>query len=221
MKFLFLILFHSSFLFASMDSNPTFLLDGEGLSLKTMNQVITLLEKEFQPWAQKDERQLEFLVDEDSDWAQAFARRWETDQVIVYGGVRFIKNITEDSLALILCHELGHLYAGIPYTDEHNRMATEGQADYWATRTCLPHIIPYLSSSNLNDRERTLQAIEVITAFYAENRSLPAPQLSTPDLTIVERTLFTHPSPQCRFDTYWAGYLKKDRPRCWFRPDNS
>ncbi len=211
MKALFLLLLSTTVLASVDEISPR--LVGEPLPLKTFQRVITHLEKTFQPFAESSDRELEFMTDEDSDWAQAFARRWETDQVIVYGGVRFIKGMTEDALTLILCHELGHLYGGVPYSDDHNRLSSEGQADYWATSKCIPQAIP-----GPIDSSRMLAAIKVITAFYASNRGLPAPQLSTPDHTVTDRMIFDHPTPQCRFDTYWAGFHSKNRPLCWFYP---
>ncbi len=94
---------------------------GTKLPKARFNAVIKLLESEFQGLAAASGRKLEFLTDYNEDWAQACARRWETDQVIVYGGASGLKGGSEDSFALILCHEVGHLYGGVPYSDDHNK----------------------------------------------------------------------------------------------------
>lgn len=197
------------------------------LSKKRFYSVISLMKATYEPLAQQHGRKLEFLASYEENWAQAFSRRWETDQIIVFGGIAGIPGMTEDSLALILCHELGHLYGGVPYSDVYNQLAVEGQADYWATLFCfsevvakLPNRIP-LSSSLSSCRNniqcaRTLDASLVMTAFFADNRSLPHPSLETPDISVVTEVLMTHPSPQCRLDTLWAGIQKNNRPQCWF-----
>lgn len=168
------------------------------------------------------------MTDYNEDWAQAFARRWETDQVIVFGGVAALENGSEDSFALILCHETGHLYGGQPFNDEYNKLSLEGQADYWAGGKCLAEILSYLSPRNASRSSlsychdeplcaRAIDAFLVVTARFANNRNLPHPSLSTPDLQVVDSHLRTHPTPQCRLDTMVAGLRKRPRPSCWFK----
>lgn len=227
MKLLFVLLISSAPLFARVDEMPARSL-GEKLPRKTFERIINLFETTFSPLARANNRELEFMTDYDDDWIQAFARRWETDQVIVYGGTAAVTNGSEDTFALILCHETGHLYGGRPVSDEHNFLAVEGQADYWAAGVCLPKII-----SGLSDRApskdalaycksetkcaRTVDAILALTAQFADNRNLPHPAIDTPDPTIVDTLNFTHPSPQCRLDTMLAGMKGNPRPRCWFK----
>lgn len=172
----------------------------------------------FAPYAQREGRELEIFSDWREDWAQAFARRWETDQLIVYGGIARVAGSTVDSFALILCHELGHLYGGEPLNDVHNRIAVEGQADWWATRECWDQILPELPVRAGTPQERGFVAALIVANFFAANRSLPAPSLETPDPTVVPATLRTHPEPQCRLDTFRAGLEGLERPLCWFRP---
>ncbi|WP_408096265.1 hypothetical protein ACJVC5_14595 [Peredibacter sp. HCB2-198] len=199
---------------------------GTKLSRTRFRTVIQILKTKFSPLSQRDGRVLEFYTDYESDWAQGFARRWETDQVHIYGGLAAIPNVTEDSFALVVCHELGHLYGGVPYSDSHNRIAVEGQADYWATLRCfkevvveLPKLVPSKNALELcHDEEvcaRALDAALVLTAFYADNRSIPHPKLNTPDTTVVTEVLKTHPEPQCRLDTYKAGVFGSKPPTCW------
>lgn len=227
MKLLFLILIFPVIATASVDEMPARSL-GEKLPRKTFDKIINLFETTFSPLAHANNRELEFMTDYDEDWIQAFARRWETDQVIVYGGTAAVTNGSEDTFALILCHETGHLYGGRPVSDEHNFLAVEGQADYWATMECFPKIMTSLSNRSPSKESvdyckgetkcaRTVDAILALTAQFADNRSLPHPKLSTPDQTIVETLLFTHPSPQCRLDTMIAGMKGNPRPLCWFK----
>lgn len=177
---------------------------------ESFNSVIAKMADTFAPLAREIGRELEFYSDYHHDWAQAFARRWETDQIIVYGGIAAIQGMTEDSLVLSLCHELGHLYGGLPYHDSYNRLSVEGQADYWAANFCFPKI------ATENAWARTLAAGLVITSFFADNRGVPHPGSETPDYTQVDRTLMTHPGPQCRLDTFLAGASNQGRPACWY-----
>jgi hypothetical protein len=228
MKVLLLTLFISLNVSASMTEElmrPT----GAKLTKARFNAVIRIMETEFQGLAAESGRKLEFLTDYDEDWAQAFARRWETDQVIVYGGASGLNGGSEDSFALILCHEVGHLYGGTPYSDEHNKLAVEGQADFWSTRECFKRIalkltakVPLEASLKFCNADvvcaRTIEAALVVTAFYADNRSLVHPKLDTPDVTTAEATNRTHPLPQCRLDTLKAGLEFLSRPLCWYKP---
>lgn len=227
MKRLFLLLIFSGQLLASVEEFPI-RASGEKLPRKTFDRIITLFEETFSPYAENSGRQLEIMTDYQADWAQAFARRWETDQIIVYGGIAALTNGSEDSFALILCHEAGHLYGGKPVRDEYNNLSLEGQADYWATSICFPKILPRLgnrtpSRHSLNYCQddllcaRTVDAVLVVTAHFAENRNLPHPRIETPDETVVTSTNLTHPNPQCRLDTMLAGLKGLSRPLCWYR----
>ena len=222
------LLFFSTHAYASVDG---FLSASQAPKLpkKAFERIIAAFEVSFSPLAQREGRELEFLTDYDSDWIQAFARRWETDQVIVYGGAAAVANGSEDTFALILCHETGHLYGGSPVSDEHNFLSLEGQADYWAARECLGEMLPTLSPRSPskealaycldeNRCARMIDAFLTLTAQFADNRNLPHPKLETPDATVVETMLLTHPSPQCRLDTMIAGMRGESRPRCWFKP---
>ena len=196
------------------------------LSKRLFIGVISLMRRSFSPLAHQDGRDLVIYSDYDSHWPQAFARRWDSDQVLVHGGMAGLPGSTADSFALTLCHELGHLYGGLPYSDIHNQISVEGQADYWATEVCFPQIIAALPSRTPSrdslkycdgkiDCARTLDAALVMTAFFADNRRIPHPKVSTPDESVAHEVLLTHPEPQCRLDTFWAGIHQRLRPRCW------
>lgn len=141
--FLIIVVSCSSTAYAGVDEFPS-RWSGEKLPKKTFDRIIQLFETTFSPLSAKNGRELEILTDYKEDWVQAFARRWEKDQIIVYGGVAAIKNGSEDTMALILCHEAGHLYGGDPVGDEFNKLSVEGQADFWAASFCLDKILPSL-----------------------------------------------------------------------------
>jgi len=56
----------------------------------------------------------------------------------VYGGSARTPESTLDGLALIVCHEWGHLVGGPPFLRPD--IAAEGQADWFATRSCLKEL---------------------------------------------------------------------------------
>lgn len=225
MKFLFFLLILVIQVHASVDDFPvrTF---GEKLPKKTFDRIIKLFETTLSPLSEATGRKLEIMTDYNENWAQAFARRWETDQIIVYGGIAAIGS--EDTFALVLCHESGHLFGGKPFSDDHNRLSLEGQADYWAAGVCFEKVLPELSPRDPSrgalkfcqeDKicARSVDAFLALTAHFADNRSLPHPALTSKDETIVTTMLLTHPSPQCRLDTMVAGLKKLLRPLCWFK----
>lgn len=185
---------------------------GVKLPKKRFLEILKIFELEFAPLAAQNGRKFEILSDYNEDWAQAFARRWETDHIIVYGGASALIGGTEDSFALLLCHETGHLYGGRPWGDDKNQLALEGQADYWSHK-CFKQVLPKLAPRN---GDRLMEAALVLTAFYADNRGIPHPRVDTPDVSVVRETLKTHPEPQCRLDTILAGRDYQPRPNCWF-----
>jgi hypothetical protein len=75
----------------------------------------------------------------------AYAKQVGTSwQVAMFGGLARHETITEDGMALVVCHELGHHIGGAPkkagsiFGGSVNAWASnEGQADYFATLKCL------------------------------------------------------------------------------------
>lgn len=190
--------------------------------------VIAVIHKNFHHLSLRENRKLKFYTNYQSDWAQAFARRWDDDEIHIYGGFAKILNASVDSLALIICHELGHLYAGAPFSNKDSRLSVEGMADYWASSVCMPKIINELPESPspieneyllrcANDQNcaRNLRAAMIISSHFAKNGKEEKPSFDTFDPTIVEKTLKTHPSAQCRLDTFVAGVFGLEKPRCW------
>lgn len=189
------------------------------VSKRRFQEILEIFSHTFSTYASRDGREFEILASYEADWAQAFARRWEKDQLIVYGGIARIKGGSDDSFALGLCHEVGHLYAGTPWSDVFNRLSVEGQADYWATQTCWNEVAPLIGSGD--PIQRAHSAALILTAFFAGQRNLPSPSFDELDETVVVQTLKTHPSPQCRLDTFLAGLQNGPKPLCWFSVSSS
>lgn len=182
--------------------------EGPKLPRASFEAVIRSFDETFSPYAQERGYKLEIMADYNTTIVNAFARRWETDQLIVYGGIATIPHLTEDTLALVLCHELGHLYGGEPYRDEATKVSIEGQADYWATNVCFKLMAP------VDTYARALAASAILTAYLSHDGKTPS--LATPDLSRAAATNMGHPGGQCRFDTMIAGILDQPRPCCWY-----
>lgn len=196
------------------------------VSKERFRHVIGVVHRKFSFLSTENNRKLKFFTNYESDWAQAFARRWEADEIHLYGGFAKIKDASEDSLALIICHELGHFHGGFPYSNSDLKLSVEGRSDYWATEKCLTQVLPFLSEKKPTDEAllycendvlcaRSVNASEVITTHFALNARETKPQINIKDPTEVTQILKTHPSAQCRLDTLLAGLRKENFPKCW------
>lgn len=155
--------------------------------------------------------------------------------VDVSGALARRKEITPLGFALVVCHEVGHAYGGKP--DKRAplfKASVEGQADYYGMGVCLRKIVDQISDDNIVEvtsymkqvclEEEDSQTCEkllkagqsaanLLTALKAE----PAADYSTPDPTVVRRTLKSYPEKvQCRLDTYLNAVLNMGRPKCWY-----
>ncbi|MFP5386857.1 MAG: hypothetical protein ACLGHN_12305 [Bacteriovoracia bacterium] len=95
------------------------------------------------------EATLEFVFNTDNTTLNAFAKK-ETPKewrITVHGGFISHPKMNYYSMALILCHELGHFLGGKPYVEGRRlsptmvsrapkEMSVEGQADFFATAEC-------------------------------------------------------------------------------------
>jgi hypothetical protein len=156
--------------------------------------------------------------------------------IVMFGGLARHQAITEDGMALVACHELGHHLGGAPKKVDQNgtkRWASnEGQADYWGTMKCLRN---YFESENntaavkslavpqdvvkscsliyTNDNERALcqrtamAGLSVGRLFNDLSGESVKVQFNTPDKSTVSVTYNDHPASQCRLDTYFQASL--------------
>lgn len=168
--------------------------------------------------------------------ASAFRRdgNWE---VTIYGGLARHPAMTEDSLMLAICHELGHHLGGFPRYEENTDWASnEGQADYFASLKCLKRIFSsenntaivsqmtidqeatqkcqsvYKSTEETALCQRIAMAGKALGSLFANVLGAKIPvTLETPHRFKRKVILDEHPHPQCRLDTYFHGGLC-DRP---------
>lgn len=126
----------------------------------------------------------------------------------VWGGMLKHKLMTEQTLLLLLCHEIGHFLGGQPTKARGGWSSTEGQADYYSSLECARNV--GLDEVAFYDSALNLAKIYASVTFSAP------PQLDRCDPSVVVRTNFGYPSVQCRLDTLVAGWKKSPRPQCWF-----
>ena len=154
-------------------------------------------------------------------------------QINISGQLLAKYSIKPDTFDLILCHELGHILGGEPKQKGNPLYSSEGQADFFATAVCLPHLWNdgsnssefgtensvvnppiYCYSIHMSKRrlcKRVIEASWRVAKIYATEFSLPQPvkihSLSSHKLKY--RFFLT---PQCRFHTFLAGLACVDLP---------
>lgn len=189
----------------------------------------------------------------------------DTWVINMYGGLARHKAVTAEGFALVACHEIGHHVGGYPKVG--GRWPTnEGGADYFAALKCLRRVFTggedtsKLEAAAVKacaaahaapiDRkfcEVAAQAGKSVAFLFQDLSGRPVPpSFSTPDSTVVAKTIDEHPQAQCRLDTYFQGALCAKpvgeevadgspapgtctaaqgfatglRPKCWYRaPD--
>lgn len=168
-------------------------------------------------------------------------------KLLLWGGLARQVEVTEDTYAMVLCHELAHFIGGAPYVyNDTEHVTNEGQSDYWAASVCFP-AVTFVTSPNENDNQsfalptdvkqscldkyahedakkiclRSVEAGYRLATLLARIASDRSPSFATPDTSVQTKTYDFHPRAQCRLDTYYAGALGAPRPRCWFSPTNS
>lgn len=167
-------------------------------------------------------------LDWKSDEVNAYAgKRGEFWTVYIIGGLYRHRDITDDAMALTVCHEIGHLMGGAPfYNGGKDLMSVEGQADFWATSVCMKKYITTFPEemnqtnalakikceSKFADNKaeqdicyRSSMAALSITTMFGRNSKLPA--IDSRDNKSRGNTRQLHPEAQCRLDTYIAGAL--------------
>ncbi|HTN90256.1 MAG TPA: trypsin-like peptidase domain-containing protein [Sorangium sp.] len=148
-----------------------------------------------------------------------------------------------DVAAFIACHEIGHALGGFPFKHTGQQVqqvqglemgqfgtvsSAEGQADYFASKECLPRLWSAEREVNARFRETVTAYVKtrcdeawdgveaqdlcyrlaaVAEAFGRWTERIPVPDLSTPDTSEQAVTNYYNPPPQCRADTIFQGAL--------------
>lgn len=206
-----------------------------GYSEERYKQVIQHLKKIYSPLIKAQGGVLKVRADWSDGAVNAWASRWgNTYELEIPGGLSRYHLINEAGFMLAICHELGHLLGGEPMA---HLISYEGQSDYFATDQCVdplfqtwefqPHDSAIVEIKNYcveqgkgNDPicVKSLEGSLSLTAVFAEPAQKPFPQLLTPSKNEVSETITAHPEPQCRLDTFVAGFFGFQRPACWYAP---
>lgn len=155
--------------------------------------------------------------------------------ITVFGGFAKQEFMDADALAVTLCHEMAHGLGGLPV--KNNGTTSEGQADYYATKECLPVFFDILKAEeevkprsgyiiDLCSREdrrgdldfcvRAMNALhadmkffELLGGFstYNDSSSFRAIEFNANDTY--------YPDAQCRVDIMIHGILDVERPNCF------
>jgi hypothetical protein len=139
------------------------------------------------------------------DWAQDLpnAYSWTTYDVpfvVLNGGLVRIQGMNFSTLAVVLAHEIGHLYGGPPLTG-NGKYSCEGQADYAATVGVLrgvlfPTIYPSVAPAGVDGVKRLFDFID------------PDHRHGVPGQTCDGL------STDCRLQAFRAGLVADDLPEC-------
>lgn len=128
-------------------------------------------------------------------------------------------NLTLDALSVLLCHEIGHLAGGAPFmnfagVNSSLRFSAEGQADFFATSSCLPSLwkkennsvslaqisanpgLEKICSPSMGEQERALCARIAIASKTLQNYYYALALIETNNITPPRS-----PGPEPSFET--------------------
>ena len=208
------------------------------VSEEDFNFITQLLHKIYSPdIEEKSGLKFVMLADWDDPTVNAYATRsLDSWKIHVNGGFARAHGMTDDSLALSICHEIGHHLGGPPRTFLHGGWpSAEGQADYFATSKCLKRYYAELEFEDNYEIHHASIPKKVVTDCNAVYKKLSDMKIcvrsqmasldfaqflnSFPDVRnlvvlggkdakVVKGTNTNdYPKPQCRFDTLYQGSL--------------
>jgi hypothetical protein len=164
---------------------------------------------------------LEIFIKEDNSESGSSNYSDTEVKVEIFTGLLKNPRLTQDTLRMMICHELGHIFGGKPKrnipmdwdgpvnSDGFSYLSAEGQADYFAGSECFRKITKE-KVSNARIAEAGLKFLTIVKDFPIS--------LSTPDKSIAPLLMRdSYPGRQCRLDTIVAGAKGAARPACWYR----
>ncbi len=205
-------------------------LEDKGITQAQFNQVMDRIEKIYGPEIKARGGRLVLKRLWDNPTVNASAQRSGNDYVLnMYGGLARHAAITQDGMALVACHEMGHHIGGAPKYGGMDWASNEGQADYFANLKCLrrmfadegasftgpkgedpgPKAACAASFQSATDRAMcvrgSMAGMSVTELFRILRNQTVLPRFDTPDAAVVTTMYDGHPDTQCRLDTYYAG----------------
>jgi hypothetical protein len=202
-----------------------------GVNEAQFTEVLDVIEAVYGPLI--EHRGLKFIIQRDWSDDTVDAMPFSSSSFMgltMYGGLARYRGMTQDSFALVACHELGHLLGGFP--QGNLGLANEGQADYFATSKCLRRIFAEPTTNSFSRlsfidptaekacagvfKESSSRGICVRSAMAALSASVMTtgwgnepeiPAFDTPDPYRTTVTDDRHMPKQCRLDTQFQGAL--------------
>ena len=115
------------------------------MNKKIFDEIIDKVERVYSPIVADNGAELRIIRDWESGEVNAYAKRsgkiWE---IRMLGGLARHPLITQEGLAIVICHELGHHLGGAPKKKRlfvlKSWASNEGQADYWSTLKCFRRV---------------------------------------------------------------------------------
>lgn len=206
---------------------------GQGLTQEEFNQIIDSAQSVLAPEIKSQlDKKLIFDKRWSDPTVDAYATRDDNNNAVVVmnGGLARHPQMTKDAFLLLICHEVGHHLGGAPKILRGNSglrgwSSAEGQADYYATSKCLPLFFKGGTETKAFDLDIdpvnykmalskcrddacariTLAGLSVSRVFASLVAGTPEPKMTVTDPTKVSKTIYNHPNPQCRLDTYMSG----------------
>jgi hypothetical protein len=245
-----------------------------GMTEDVFNDVLDRVEAIYAPIVKAEGKRLSVQRNWDDGTVNAYAQqRGNTWSIAMFGGLARHETVTPDGFAMVACHELGHHLGGQPRKSSWfggtSWASNEGQSDYFGAMKCMrkymevddniammanievPEFAVKKCETNFSNAEdiamckRSAMAGMSLAGLFRALRNLSEPlRFDTPDSNVVSSTDHSHPEPQCRLDTYFAGaicdkdhyadidprdvnknvctrtdgYTLETRPLCWYKP---
>lgn len=150
-----------------------------------------------------------YHIDWADDTVNAYAwMQGNTRHVALKGGLIRHRFIQQEGVGLILAHELGHHYAGLPRYPNNPWASCEGQSDYWGALVAQRNV--WWGQEALNQISKGSQQVYNLFAYG----------LRVGNLFMIEANrqavagICTHPPASCRLATYRAGLFAEPKPSC-------
>lgn len=199
-----------------------------------VSAIVHRVEAIYAPMVSAENRKFIIKIKKDSPSVAASAERdRDLNYVLsIHSGLLKSPRLTPDSFRVVLCHELGHLFGGMPQRPPPEGwdgpvdpeaglmyISGEGQADYYATAVCFRKVTQgedhraALRGKTIPAAVRTACPTPVcmraaMASFEFLNLVMDFPIFfETPDPHIAPRTFVEYPSRQCRLDTLFRGSL--------------
>ncbi len=189
--------------------------------------ILNLGESIYKPIVEK----LGYKLTVEKNWhdstVNAYAKQVGKEMIVaMFGGLARRPEVTEEGLALVFCHEIGHHLAGFPtYNDVGGKWAaSEGNADFFSTAACAKKLLWGTVEPDpnkdfeaycgiLKEQKDQWQCYSILQGAVSLANLLATlngdkADINKMDPREVSRTLESYPATtQCRLDTYRAGAL--------------